>query len=251
VIIVGLDRRIRRFNDKAEKTLNLVAGDVGRSVSHLTSHVTNVDLRQVVDRVITGVSAAQQTVTINEAWFLMRVIPYLTSDRAIRGAVVLLQRIDEELPTLDEALGAAQGAGAMLVSIRHPLLILDETLRVVWANATFYEKFQIDAREIAGHPLPQPWAHPKLVEKLRRTAATNLPFKNFSVSYDFAGLGHRSIKVEGSVIPSQGGRGRPKMILMVLDEQAKRAKTMGSKKVPAESRRARRSSAAKSGRRST
>ncbi len=220
VIIVGMDRRIRRFNSKAEKILNLVAGDLGRSVGHLASYVKHADLRQVVDKVITGVAAAQQTVTINESWFLMRAIPYMTSDHAIRGAVVLLQRIDEELPTLDQALGAAQGAGAMLVSIKHPLLILDEALHVVWANATFHEKFHVDAREIAGRPLPQPLAHPKLLEKLQQTATTNVPFKNFSVSYDAAGVRQRTIKVEGSVIPSQGGQSHQKMILMILDEQS-------------------------------
>jgi two-component system CheB/CheR fusion protein len=231
VIIVGMDRRIRRFNSKAEKLLNLVAGDVGRSVGHLAAYVKNADLRQIVDKVITGVAAAQQAVTINESWFLMRAIPYMTSDHAIRGAVVLLQRIDEELPTLDQALGAAQSAGATLVSIKHPLLILDEDLRVVWANATFYEKFHVDAREIAGRPLPQPWAHPKLLEKLQQTATTNVPFKNFSVSYGSAGAGQRAIKVEGSVIPAQGGQGHQKLILMVLDEQTPPKASVTKRKV--------------------
>ena len=219
VVIVDTDRRIRRFNDKAEATLNLVSGDIGRTIGHLASHVKNVDLDGIVDEVITRTSPAQQIVAIDAAWFLMRVIPYMKSDHTIRGAIVLLERVDAERPTLDQALGAAQGAGALLVSIKHPLLILDESLHVVWANAAFYEKLNVGAREVAGRALPEPLAHPKLLARLRQTAATDVPFKNFSVSYDFGGRGHRVIKVEGSVIPSRGGQGHPKMILMVLEEQ--------------------------------
>src|SRR5450432_365394 len=125
VLIVGVDHRIRRFSGKAEKILNLVASDIGRSISYLAPYVKNADLEALVDKVITRATAVQQTVTINGAWFAMRVVPYMTADHSIRGAILLFNRIDEEPPTPDQALAAAESAGAMLVAIKHPLLILD------------------------------------------------------------------------------------------------------------------------------
>jgi len=217
IVIVGMDRRVRRFSGKAERVLNLVASDVGRPVSHLVSSISNADVEKLLEDVIAHATVRQQTATINGRSFLLRVVPYMTSDHSIRGAVLLFDAIDVERPTFEQAFVAAESAGAMLASIKHPLLILDEHLRVIWANASFYETFAFDPQELAGKGLKTRWPHARVVELLQQTAATGIPFKNFSTSFELPKKGHRMMNVEGSVIPSQSGQGSPRLILAVFE----------------------------------
>jgi len=181
------------------------------------SSISNADVEKLLEDVIAHATVRQQTATINGRSFLLRVVPYMTSDHSIRGAVLLFDAIDVERPTFEQAFVAAESAGAMLASIKHPLLILDEHLRVIWANASFYETFAFDPQELAGKGLKTRWPHARVVELLQQTAATGIPFKNFSTSFELPKKGHRMMNVEGSVIPSQSGQGSPRLILAVFE----------------------------------
>ncbi|HEY2730734.1 MAG TPA: CheR family methyltransferase [Polyangia bacterium] len=222
IVIVGMDRRIRRFSGKAERVLNLVASDVGRPVSHLVSSIPNADVEKLLEDVVARATVRQQTTTINGKSFLLRLVPYMTSDHSIRGAVLLFDAIDVERPTFEQAFVAAESAGAMLASIKHPLLILDEDLRIIWANASFYETFAFEPQDLAGKGLKTRWPHTRVVELLQQTAETGIPFKNFSTSFELPKKGRRLMKVEGSVIPSQGGQGSPRLILAVFEVKSGR-----------------------------
>jgi two-component system CheB/CheR fusion protein len=113
----------------------------------------------------------------------------------------------------------------MLASIKHPLLILDESLRVIWANAAFHDTFNVTNRELTGKSLKSRWPQPRLLELLHQTAATGIPFKNFSASFELSTGGRRAMSVEGSVIPSQGGQGSPRLILAIFEVKTTRRGT--------------------------
>jgi len=91
VVIVDLDGRIRRFNKLAERLLNLVAGDTGRSVSMLDSFLAGRRAEELTGRVTQRVTTIEtQVLASNQVTYAMRVTPYRTLDHSIKGAVIAL-----------------------------------------------------------------------------------------------------------------------------------------------------------------
>jgi two-component system CheB/CheR fusion protein len=91
IVIVGLDLRIRRYTHAAEQLLNLVAGDVGRSVSQLNAFVIGERVEELAGRVLEHLAPAEKEVLCsNRRRHRIRVLPYKTLDHAIKGAVIIL-----------------------------------------------------------------------------------------------------------------------------------------------------------------
>jgi len=83
-------------------------------------------------------------------------------------------------------------ADGIVNSILEPILVLDDALKVVFANKTFYEDFQISPASL-GKPVYElgngEWNLPKLREQLSEVLSTGLPFKDFLVEQPVALLG--------------------------------------------------------------
>ena len=95
IVIVGMDLRIRRYTHSAEKLLNLVTGDVGRSVSQLNAFVSGRRIEEVAARVIDSLVPVEERVRgTDKRLYYMRVSPYRTLDHLIKGALIVLTRAD-------------------------------------------------------------------------------------------------------------------------------------------------------------
>jgi two-component system CheB/CheR fusion protein len=95
VVIIGLDLRIRRFTNTAESLLNLVAGDVGRSVSQLNAFIAGHRVEELAARVIERLLPVKEEVfCADRRWYELNVTPYKTLDHSIKGAVIVLVDID-------------------------------------------------------------------------------------------------------------------------------------------------------------
>jgi two-component system CheB/CheR fusion protein len=95
IVMLDRDLRIRRVNPGAQRTLNLAASDVGRSISDvkLTLDLDRPDA--VIAEVIDTLEVRELHVRDrNERSYLMRIRPYRTSDNKIDGAVLVLIDID-------------------------------------------------------------------------------------------------------------------------------------------------------------
>jgi two-component system CheB/CheR fusion protein len=91
IVIIGMDLRIRRFTETAEKLLNLVPADVGRSVSQLNAFLVGHRIEELAARVIEGLTPIEERVQCaDQRWYDLRVSPYQTLDHAIKGALVVL-----------------------------------------------------------------------------------------------------------------------------------------------------------------
>jgi two-component system CheB/CheR fusion protein len=241
VLIVGMDLRIRRFSRVAEKLLNLVTADLGRPISYLAASVKNLDVEATVTDVISRATAVQHEVTIGPRWYSLRVSPYMTDDHSIRGAVLGFAEL-EHGRGLDQSLAAAEYASTLLVAVKHALLILDERMRMVWANAAFYRTFGIDPSigigDLAQRLDGQRWAPSRLIDLVKKTLSSGLPFKDFAFVYhsgpveggadgERAAKGHeaervgqRKIWVGGSIIPSLPSEANQRLVLVVIEDEA-------------------------------
>ena len=111
IVMLGHDRRIRRFTPLAGKALNLIQTDVGRPLSDLRLNFTApgivLNLEQMVSEVIETMEPQEIEVQdYRERWFRLQVRPYKTLDGKIDGAVLALVDIDFLKQSLKEVKAA-------------------------------------------------------------------------------------------------------------------------------------------------
>lgn len=98
IVIVGLDVRIRRYTHFAEQLLNLVANDIGRSVSQLNAFVMGERVEELASRVIEHLAPLEKEILCaDRRRYQIRILPYKTLDHAIKGAVIILVSLDGQV----------------------------------------------------------------------------------------------------------------------------------------------------------
>ncbi|BDI31553.1 hypothetical protein CCAX7_36040 [Capsulimonas corticalis] len=84
-------------------------------------------------------------------------------------------------------------------TIRNALLVLDTDLRVLAANALFYDTFRIEANEIKDQLFAElsngQWDIPELLALLADVAPKMLTFDDFEVTRDFLQIGNRVMRI--------------------------------------------------------
>ena len=96
IVIVGPDLRIRRFSGMAERVLNVVASDIGRSILAIRLKMNLTELESVLLGVIETLTPWEQDVQDQDGhWYSVRVLPYRTIDNKIDGAVVAFIDVDD------------------------------------------------------------------------------------------------------------------------------------------------------------
>ena len=80
-------------------------------------------------------------------------------------------------------------------TVRDPLLILYEDLRVALANSSFYQAFKVKPEKTVGELIynlgNHQWDIPKLRELLEDILPKTTSFDNFEVEHDFPDIGKR------------------------------------------------------------
>ncbi len=108
IVIIGMDLRIRRYTQTAEKLLNLVPGDVGRSVSQLNAFIVGHRIEELAAKVIERLTPIDERVRCaDQRWYDLRVSPYRTLDHSIKGALIVLVAAEDKVPPPVE--GGASG----------------------------------------------------------------------------------------------------------------------------------------------
>jgi two-component system, chemotaxis family, CheB/CheR fusion protein len=114
VVIVGQDRRIRRFTPRAQKLMNIIPSDVGRPIDDIRCALEAPHLTQWIGEVLATGEARVDTVRDAEGhYYRMRVRPYRTADNRVDGAVVSVVDVDALQRSVDEsAVGRASAESA-------------------------------------------------------------------------------------------------------------------------------------------
>jgi len=205
VIIVGMDFRIRRYTASAERLLNLVPGDMGRSISLMDSFCgrdVQAKVSQVIDRLA---STEEEVLCRNQRWYALRVSPYKTLDHAIRGAVVSLIDIDVRKRTAALMRDVGEYATRFLGAIHHPLLMLDGKLRIVWANQPYFDFFGVIPEETIGNSFPTSadpmWAASRVRERLDATLRSGEAFRDHVVSLNLRESPDQGVRIGASLVP--------------------------------------------------
>jgi len=220
-VMLGDDLRIRRFTPVAHEVLGLTSGDVGRSLRDLQFPLELPDLERAVSQVTGQLLPFEREVRARDGhWYSLRLRPYKTLENKLDGVVMTLLDIDRLKHSLDEAQQTSEYAQALVETMREPFLVLDHHLRVLTANAAFYEAFQVSEARTLGQPVYQlgngQWDIPPLRQLLEEILPRNTRLNDFVVEHDFEQLGHRRMLLNARKI---SGRelGTQRILLSITD----------------------------------
>jgi len=218
LVMVDRDLRIRRFTRAIEPLLNLIASDVGRSITDLQPQMELPDLRRLLLGAMDGGDRKPRDIRdAHGHWYSLRILPSLGRDGKIDGAVLMLIDIDAAKRGLDFA-------EAIVETVREPLVTLNHNLQVFKANKTFYETFQATREETEGRLIYDlgngQWNIPKLRELLENILPAHATFRDFEVTHEFERVGRKVMVLNASEIFDPNAQART--ILLAIEDATDR-----------------------------
>lgn len=198
--IIFLDARltIKRFTRESAAIFRLVSSDIGRSLSDIKSNLVDDDLigdaQAVIDSLI---PREKEGATTDNTWLLIRILPYRTLENMIEGVVITFTDITELKKAEEEIQKAREFAENIVDTVREPLIVLDNALKVVSASRSFYRIFHVSPSETIGQRLydlgNHQWDIPSLRELLKSILSSNKSFDDYEVCHDFPDIGIKKI----------------------------------------------------------
>jgi two-component system CheB/CheR fusion protein len=126
--------------------------------------------------------------------------------------------------TKNKELDAREYSESIINTVREPLIVLDQDLRVVTASRSFYEFFKVKPEETVGQLIydlgNKQWNIPKLRELLETILPQKTTFNNYEVEHDFATIGRRTMLLNARQIERVLGKER--IILLAIEDITER-----------------------------
>lgn len=111
-------------------------------------------------------------------------------------------------------------------TVREPLIIMDENLKVVSASRSFCQVFKVKPEETEGEFIydlgNHQWDIPRLREFLEDILPKTTSFDNFEVEHDFPDIGKRVMLLNARRVYL--GTNRAKLILLAIEDITERKK---------------------------
>ncbi len=215
IIMVGTDQRIRRFTPMAEKVMNLIAGDVGRSIGDIKPKIPLPNIEEIIHDVIQSASTKELEIRATDGVsYLVRVRPYKTSENKIDGAVLVFMPDDQvNRGTVDAS--SVSAFEAALDIVHEPLAVLDANMRVKTVSRSMYQAFGLTPSQL-GRSLFEiedgRWNLPKLRKSLERLSTDGAAFSRLTLRVGKKPVTFSARRVERDL----GGEA---MILLSIDER--------------------------------
>jgi two-component system CheB/CheR fusion protein len=239
-LFLDSDLNIRFFTPAAKSLFRVIATDIGRPLADLTALATDPDLIADARMVLTSSDPlGREIVAENGAWYMRRILPYRTQDNRVEGVVITFADISE----MKAAEGAIQTARAysesIIDTVRQPLVVLDNELRVVSANRSFYRMFAIEAEDVAEKPLVTIAGHHAGASGLRaflaEVQAEPSHVEDYEIEIELPTLGRRLLLLNARKL-RDGPHERSKILLAIDDitERRRVAEVLGAAKREAE-----------------
>jgi two-component sensor histidine kinase len=112
----------------------------------------------------------------------------------------------EQFPAIADAWALAQG---IVDTVREPVLVLDNGLRVIAASRSFYSSFKVSPKDTHGRLLyalgDGQWDIPALRVLLEKIIPEKGVMEGYEVEHDFPGLGHRTMCLNARQVFYEGG----------------------------------------------
>ena len=149
----------------------------------------------------------------------MRILPCRTIRNVIDGLVITFVPMDE-LKKAETDAGLRHYFECLFETVRHPLIVLDEDLRIVSVNRRFCQTFHLSSENANGSLLyeisEQEWDIPELRELLEDILPSDAFFDDFKVNHDFHKLGRRVFLLNARRVNQEAAL--PGLILLAMED---------------------------------
>ncbi len=162
----------------------------------------------------------KQVQVTNGDWYLMRILPYRTSDNRIDGVAITFVDLTE-IKRLEQSLQESTTYAESIIStIREALIVLDADLKIVSANRSFYETFQTTPGETEGRNLyalgDNQWDIPELRHLLEEILPRETQFEGFIIDHTFPGIGRHRMRLNARQLRTPAAS--KEMILLAIED---------------------------------
>lgn len=148
--------------------------------------------------------------------FVLLALVFAVARHGLRARARAMQELDE----------ARRYSDIIVETVREPLLILTEDLRVARANRSYYLRFKTTPAETERRPLQElaggRWNVPALFEKLPAVAREHEEFDDLEVVQEFPGLGRKVLLLNARKLYQPGNNTR-RLMLAIEDVTERRA----------------------------
>jgi two-component system, chemotaxis family, CheB/CheR fusion protein len=133
--------------------------------------------------------------------------------------MLMLMDIDALKRGMQDLEYARNYAQAIVETVREPLIVLDGNLRVLTANQSFYQTFEVAAAETEQRVIFElgngQWNIPQLRLLLLEILPDHNQFQDFEVEHDFEQIGHKVMRLNGrTMTQAEGGES----ILLAIED---------------------------------
>jgi two-component system, chemotaxis family, CheB/CheR fusion protein len=197
-IFVDNDINIRRFTEQATKLIKLIGSDVGRPLSDIVSRINYPDLVKDIQQVIEKVAFIEKEINTAEGeWYKIRIMPYKTSQNVIDGATITFINISVMKNIQEKMQSAINYAEDVINTVREPLIILDQQLKIISANKSFYKAFKLHKQLIEGEKLykigDDSWNIPSLRTILEDVLKNDVEMEDYKFEQNFPKIGNKKM----------------------------------------------------------
>ncbi len=225
---------IRRYTPEAVKAYPLIATDIGRPLSDITSNIEGEALLSELQGVLdTLIPREREVQTSDGTWYLARMQPYRTLDNVIAGVVLTFTNVtafkqaelalrEFERIKLGVVQMARELAEGIVNTVVEPLIVLDGDLQVISASHSFYRYFKVTPEETVSRKIYDlgngQWDIPALRQLLEDILPQKQVLEGYLVEHDFPGLGPRRMVLNARRIVTELGSTELILLAMVKIE---------------------------------
>jgi len=211
---------ILRFTPQVTRLFNVIAGDIGRSITHIVSNFEYPAIEATIREVIESLVGKELEIkTKNGDWYNLRIMPYRTMDNFINGAVLAFTKITP-IKSMNARISGLLQYGQLTADF-HPdaTVVLDADRMVLVCNEKFQHMFKMKEHEIRELSFTEivvnKWQMDLLSDRLSDSSPSS---EEIYVQHHFNGLGikHLEIKIERIM-----DKGTESTLIMVLSFREK------------------------------
>ena len=206
---------IRFFTPAAKSLFGVTGVDIGRPLADLAQRFHDDALLPDAGSVLAKLAPIRREIESEDGnWYIRSILPYRTEGKAVEGVVLTFARISE-MKAAERKIEAARAyAESIIATVKQPLVVLDEDLRVVSASASFFRVFDLKPERSVGKPLGRilqeaSWAN------FLASVNTGVAIENHEVEVNLPGLGPRTLLASACEIVGLSER---RKILVSLDD---------------------------------
>jgi two-component system CheB/CheR fusion protein len=220
-IFLDTQLRVMRFTPYINRVSNLKETDMGRPMTDIAQKFKYKNLVEDAKEVLdTLVPKRIEIETEERRWYSVKIRPYRTDENVIEGVAIVFIDI-HDLKLLEISLREERNLARNIINtVREPLLILDEKLRVASANQAFYWAFKTDPNSTENRFLYElangQWDIPELRELLERMLPEKKALDDYEVEGKFPAIGRRKMHLNARML-LQEERGLNKILLAIED----------------------------------